>query len=149
MMKIGRSIDEFEVGMKREFSKVFTKKETKLMGDLIGDHNPFHYKGEFAKKSKFKKPIVHGFLVGGMICHFGGDIFPGPGYLAEKMEFKFLKPVFFGERIHAVGEVVAVDKENNRVSFEMNCFNQKGDKVLCGFVIGIPHQMEVQNQPAE
>ena len=145
-MKLGRSIDEFEVGMKREFSKVFTKEETEQMGDLIGDHNPFHYKGEFAKKTKFKKPIVHGLLVGGMICHFGGDIFPGPGYLAEKMKFDFLKPVFFGEEIRAVGEVVRVDKKNNRVTFEMKCFNRKKKKVLRGVVVGIPHQVEVQNK---
>ena len=41
-MKIGRTIQAYQVGMKVEFSRVFTQQETELMGDLTGDHNPFH-----------------------------------------------------------------------------------------------------------
>ncbi|MFX0073024.1 MAG: MaoC family dehydratase, partial [Candidatus Hermodarchaeota archaeon] len=96
-MIIGKSIKEFKIGMQADFSHTFTQKETELMADLIGDHNPFHYDCEFVKKTRFEKPIVHGLLVGGMISHFGGDLFPGPGCLAETIKFKFLKPVFFGD----------------------------------------------------
>ncbi len=142
-MKIGRTIDEFKVGMQREFSHTFTKEETENMANLIRDHNPYHFDGPFIKNTRFKRPIVHGMLVGGMICHFGGDIFPGPGYLAETMEFKFLKPVYFGETIHTIGVVTEVDRENGRVAFSMECFNEKGDKVLEGKVVGIPFQVEI------
>jgi 3-hydroxybutyryl-CoA dehydratase len=145
-MKVGRSIDEFKVGDKRTFKRTFTAEETHLMGELTGDHNPFHFDSEFVKQTKFKKPIVHGLLIGGMICHFGGDIFPGPGYLAEKMDFKFLKPVFFDEEITAVGTVTAVDKKRRRVVFAMECFNPKGEKVLEGTVTGIPHQVDVPEE---
>ncbi|MFX0102832.1 MAG: MaoC family dehydratase, partial [Candidatus Hodarchaeota archaeon] len=138
MKAIGRSISEFEVGMQREFKRRFIKEDTEFMAELIGDHNPFHFEGEFIKKTRFKEPIVHGMLIGGMICHFGGDIFPGPGYLAEEMKFKFLKPVYFGEEIRAVGTVVDVDTQNRRVKFSMDCFNEKGDKVFEGYVVGIP-----------
>lgn len=141
---LGRSIDEFSEGMTFEYSRKFTQKDTELMGDLIGDHNLFHYDGEFIRNTRFKKPIVHGLLVGGMICHFGGDIFPGPGYLAEEMDFKFIKPVFFGETIRAVGKVVRVDKIRKRVTFHMTCYNQKNEIVLEGNVIGIPFQVKVK-----
>ena len=94
-MIIGRTIDEYKIGMKAEFSHTFTQIETETMADLIADHNPFHYEGEFIRKTRFKRPIVHGLLVGGMISHFGGDLFPGPGCLAEEIAFKFLRPVFF------------------------------------------------------
>ena len=143
MVKIGRTIDEFKTGMQFTFKRKFTAGETRLMGELTGDHNPFHADSEFVKRTKFKKPIVHGLLVGGMICHFGGDIFPGPGYLAESMEFKFLKAVFFDEEITAVGSVTAVDIKRRRVTFGMDCFNQKGDKVLEATVVGIPFQVDV------
>ena len=142
-MRIGRSIDEFEVGQQVQFSKKFTADETHQMGELIGDHNPFHYEGEFIKGTKFKKPIAHGMLVGGMICHFGGDIFPGPGYLAEAMDFKFLKPVFFDQTIRAIGSVTKVDKKQKRVTFHMECFNENDDKVLEANVTGIPFLVEV------
>ena len=86
---IGRSIDEFEVGMQAKFSHTFTQKETEIIADLIGDHNPFHYEGEFIKKTRFKRPIVHGLLVGGMISHFGGDLFPVLVVLQKKLNLNF------------------------------------------------------------
>jgi 3-hydroxybutyryl-CoA dehydratase len=144
-MKIGRIIDEFEVGMQAEFSHTFTQKETETMAVLIGDHNPFHYNGEFIRKTRFKKPIVHGLLVGGMISHFGGDLFPGPCCLAETISFEFLKPVFFGETIRAVARITKVDKEQKRLAFSMSCFNEKGEKVVEGIAICIPYQIEVSD----
>lgn len=139
---IGRSIDEFEVGQKREFSRTFTREDTEKMGELIGDHNPFHYKGAFVENTRFKKPIVHGLLLGGMICHFGGDIFPGPGYLAEEMQFKFVKPVYFGDCIKAIGEVIKVEKDRRRVTFSMKCF-RSGEVVATGSVVGIPYEVKL------
>ena len=144
-MKVGRTIDEFEVGMQAEFSHTFTQRETETMANLIGDHNPFHYNGEFIRKTRFKKPIVHGLLVGGMISHFGGDLFPGPCCLAETISFEFLKPVFFGETIRAVARITKVDKEHKRLAFSMSCFNEKGEKVVEGIAICIPYQTEVSD----
>jgi len=144
-MKVGRTIDEFEVGMQAEFSHTFTQRETETMADLIGDHNPFHYNGEFIRKTRFKKPIVHGLLIGGMISHFGGDLFPGPCCLAETISFEFLKPVFFGETIRAVARITKVDKEQKRLAFSMSCFNEKGEKVVEGIAICIPYQIEVSD----
>ncbi|MHA1149816.1 MAG: MaoC family dehydratase [Promethearchaeota archaeon] len=144
-MKIGHTIEEFEVGMKAEFSHTFTKEETEVMADLIGDHNPFHYEGEFIQKTRFKKPIVHGLLVGGMISHFGGELFPGPGCLAEEIDLKFLKPVFFGDKIYAFCEITEVDKKNKRLTFKMECFNENNDKVVWARARCIPYQIEVGN----
>lgn len=139
---IGRTIDEFEVGQTREFSRTFTQEDTEMMGELTGDHNPFHYDGPFVQNTRFKKPIVHGLLLGGMICHFGGDIFPGPGYLAEEMNFKFLEPVYFGDKIKSIGTVTEVDKNRRRVTFSMECY--KDDTLVAtGVVIGIPYQVKV------
>ena len=59
------------------------------------------------------------------------------------MKFKFLKPVYFGEEIRAVGTVVDVDRENKRVKFSMDCFNEKNEKVFEGYVVGIPFQVEL------
>ena len=131
--------------MQAEFSHTFTQRETETMADLIGDHNPFHYNGEFIRKTRFKKPIVHGLLVGGMISHFGGNLFPGPCCLAETISFEFLKPVFFGETIRAVARITKVDKEQKRLAFSMSCFNEKGEKVVECIAICIPYQIEVSD----
>jgi 3-hydroxybutyryl-CoA dehydratase len=137
-MKISRSIDEYEVGMKNEFSRKFTHEETITMGNLIWDHNPFHMDAEFAKKIIYKKPIVHGLLVAGMISYFGADIFPGPGLLAKSMKFTFLKPVYVGEEIRAVAEIINVDREKEELTFSMKCYNEKEIIVLEGEAKAIP-----------
>ncbi|MBD3256279.1 MAG: enoyl-CoA hydratase [Candidatus Lokiarchaeota archaeon] len=142
-MIIGRTIEEYKVGMKAEFTHTFTQEETETMADLIGDHNPFHYECEFVKKTRFKKPIVHGLLVGGMISHFGGDLFPGPGCLAETISFKFVQPVYFGDVIRAVAEITEVDKVQNRLAFKMDCYNEKGERVVEGYATCIPYKIEV------
>jgi len=142
-MKLGRSIDEFKVGMRAEFSHTFTQKETEFMAELIGDHNFFHYDGEFIRNTHFKKPIVHGLLVAGMSCHFGGDIFPGPGCLAESMIFKYLKPVYFGDSVRAIAEIIMVDQENRRLTFSMKNYNKKGEKVLEGEITGLMFQVTI------
>jgi len=144
-MKIGRTIDEIKVGMRAEFSHTFTQKETEIMADLISDHNPFHYEGEFIRNTRFKQPIVHGLLVGGMISHFGGELFPGPGCLAEEISFKFLKPVYFGDTIRAIAEITSIEKEQNRLTFSMVCFNESNEKVCEGKAKGIPYQIEVKD----
>ena len=145
MPQVGRSIDEFEVGMQAEFSHTFTQEETESMAELIGDHNPFHYDGEFIRKTRFKRPIVHGLLVGGMISHFGGDLFPGPGCLAETINLKFLGPVYFGDTIHAVATITKVDKIQKRLAFSMICYNKEGEKVCVGEATCIPYQIEVND----
>jgi len=142
-MIIGREIDKFKVGMRAEFSHTFTKEETEAMAELIQDHNPFHYEGEFIQKTRFKRPIVHGLLVGGMISHFGGDLFPGPGCLAEEISFKFLKPVYFGDTIKAYCEIKVVDIEQKRLTFKMECYNANKEKVCEGIAICIPYKIEV------
>ena len=146
-MKVGRTIEEFAVGQKCEFSRKFTAKDVALMAELIGDHNPFHIAGEFATKSRFGAPIIHGWLVGGMICHFGGDLYPGPGCIAEKIELSFLKPVYFDETIRAVCTILDVNVKRRRIKFGMECFNEKGEKVVEGSAIGLPTQMEVTEMP--
>jgi 3-hydroxybutyryl-CoA dehydratase len=144
-MKIGRTIDEFKVGMRAEFSHTFTQKETEIMANLIGDHNPFHYDGEFIKNTRFERPIVHGLLVGGMISHFGGDLFPGPCCLAEEISFKFLKPVYFGDTIRAIAEITKIEKEQKRLTFSMVCINKSNEKVCEGKAKCIPYQIEVKD----
>ena len=140
-MKISRSMDEYKVGMKNEFSRKFTQEETITMGNLIWDHNPFHMDADFAKKTKYKKPIVHGLLVAGMISHFGADIFPGPGLLAKAMRFKFLKPVYAGEEVRAVAEVVKIDRDKDELSFTMKCYNEQGEMVLEAEADATPFEM--------
>ena len=53
------------VGSKTAIAKTFTAKEVKDFADITGDNNPIHVNPEYAKTTKFGKPIVHGILANG------------------------------------------------------------------------------------
>ena len=76
---------------------------------------------------------------------FGGDLFPGPGCLAEAISFKFLRPVFFGDTVHTIAIITEVDKKQKRLTFSMTCYNENGEAVCEGEAICIPYQIEVSD----
>lgn len=143
MPVIGRSIDEIEVGQTSTFTRSFSEDEVNQFADLSWDHNPYHMHEGFAKKGRFKRPIVHGLLVAGAFCHFGGDLFPGPAILATSARMEFIKPVFPGETITFKTEVTKVEREKGRIEYVTTAENGSGElvcKVVCS---GIPTAIEV------
>ncbi len=142
-MKSGRSIDEIQVGQKASFSRTFCEADVALFETVTWDFNPFHTNELFAKKSIFSRRIVHGLLTASMVTHFGGNLFPGPGFLATEMHFKFLAPVYIGDTITAHAEITEVNRERKRVKFQMRCFNEEGKEVLQAEVTGIPTSIDI------
>lgn len=105
--------------------RTFSREETESFGDLTRDYNPVHYDQEFARVSGYPGLICHGLLVGGMICEIGGQL----GWLATSMDFRYLKPVYFGDTITCRFEITSID-ENNRAEALAEFRNQNNDKVL-------------------
>ena len=103
----------------------FNREETESFGDLTRDYNPVHYDDEFARVSGYPELICHGLLIGGMICEIGGQL----AWLATSMDFRYLKPVFFGDTITCRFEITSLD-ERGRAQALAEFFNQAGEKVL-------------------
>ena len=62
-----------------------TSKDLRLFGDLVGDHNPVHFKdGEGA--------VVHGTLLLGLVSGLMATTLPGPGTVLTSLSSKFIKP---------------------------------------------------------
>lgn len=143
MAVIGRSIDEIEVGQRATYTRVFSEDEVREFASLSWDHNPHHTNVEFAKKTRFKRPIVHGVLVAAAFTHFGGDFFPGPAILATRAEMDFKKPVFAGETITFTAEVTEVDRKKGRIVYVTTAMNEQGEEVCRVKCYGIPTAHEV------
>ena len=103
----------------------FTKNETEAFGDLTRDYNPVHYDTRWTEAKGFGGLICHGLLVGGMICEFGGQV----GWLATKMVFDFMKPVYFGDTIQCRITLTRL-AEDGRAEAEAEFFNQHGVQVV-------------------
>lgn len=115
-----------------EFSRTFTRGDTEAFGDLTRDYNPVHYESRWAEAKGFDGLICHGMLVGSMICELGGQV----GWLATYMEFKYLKPVYFGDTITCRLTITGVgDRQHGTAQAEF--FNQHGQTVLSANLGGV------------
>ena len=70
-------------------------------------------------------------LIGAMV---GGAIFRllSPSSYPVKREFEMTAPVYPGDTVTIRAEIGAIDKENQRVTVEFECYNQNRELVLCG-----------------
>ena len=119
-----KAIQGLNVGDVFSFRRTFTEAETLAFGDLTRDYNPVHYDSRWAEGKGFKGLICHGLLVGSMICEFGGQV----GWLATGMEFKFLKPVCFGDTIRCTLTITRIG-QGGRAEAEASFTNQGGEQV--------------------
>jgi acyl dehydratase len=104
--------------------RTFSQAETLSFGDLTRDYNPVHYDSRWAGLKGFRSVICHGLLVGSMICEFGGQV----GWLATGMNFKFIKPVYFGDTVNCTLTITKIE-ENGRAEAEAFFSNQNGERV--------------------
>lgn len=138
----GLSIDELKIGDIGWIEKTISEHDVYTFAGLTGDFSWVHVNEERAKKGRFGQRIAHGMLTIGFISCVIGTQIPGPGTIYLTQDMKFLKPVFFGDTIHAEVEVIEIIKEKNKVKLKTTVANQQGDLVLTGEAYVIPPQSE-------
>lgn len=130
----------YQVGERAEFSKTISESDVYLFAGITGDMNPVHVNEVEASQSFAKKRIVHGALVSGMISTVIGMKLPGPGTVYMEQDSKFIRPVFLGDTIKAVVEVLEIMNARKGI-LKLNTIvtNQNDETVLTGFaVVKIP-----------
>lgn len=129
-------------------TRTLSEDETLAFGDLTRDYNPVHYEKRFARVKGFKGLICHGLLTGGMICEVGGQI----GWLASRMDFRFKRPVYFGDSITCCITITKLEP-NGKAEAMAVMTNQHGLEVLEaqleGFVPGRAEREILQAMQAE
>lgn len=124
-------MDELTIGQKFISSKKFDKEMVLAYAKLTGDYNPIHFDKEYALKTIFLKPIVHGPLVLTFVTTLFANQFPGIGtvYLSHNIEFR--APVFYDDEVTAVLEVIKINSKNH-IFMQTTCTNQNGVLILDG-----------------
>lgn len=102
-----------KVGATAELRYVFTQDAVNQFAVISGDNNPLHLNAEFARKSFFEKPLVHGILVSSLFsCIFGRSVH-GSIYISQTLSFR--KPVFVGMPIIASISILSSENKNKGV----------------------------------
>jgi len=129
-------------------SRTFTEQDSTAFADLSKDYNPVHFDHRFAKAKNFQGPICHGLLVASLLTEIGGQI----GWLASGMNFRFKKPVYFGDTIECSLTITELD-DPNRAEAQAVFKNQQDEIVieanLTGIIPGFPEKQVMEVMLAE
>lgn len=151
-MQAALSYEQLNIGDRwTSGSRTIAMEEIHLFAGLTGDNDPLHMDPEFAAKGPFGQPIAHGML--------GMSILIGLSSTAPRVRtsafvdirgWNFLKPVFPGDSVHVVTEIVDMKPHGRRhgeVHWYRQLINQKGEKVQDGILVTlIARQAPVANK---
>lgn len=132
------TFDELRLGDRwKSPARTMTEADIINFAGMTGDFNPLHIDHEFAKGTPWGKPIAHGLLGLSWVAGLGSNA-PRPNTVAlvAIREWEFLKPVFVGDTLHVITEVVgkqAKGRRAGRVTWKRSLVNQRGVVVQQGY----------------
>ena len=115
-----------KVGANYHQNVTFTQKFVSSFSKLSGDNNPIHVDHDYARKSGFEKPIVHGMAVGSVLSKIIGVDFPGAGSVYLKQSLDFRSPVFVDENYEFQLKVLSI--VGDRIFIQTRLYK---DEVIC------------------
>jgi 3-hydroxybutyryl-CoA dehydratase len=122
----------YNPGDEYKFERYISAEDVKRFAEVVGDLNPIHLDAEFAEKSFFKKRIVHGAFLAGLISKVLGMDFPGQGtvYISQNSIFK--RPVYVDTTVSVEVKITEVLAEKRRLVLDTNILNSEGKVCLAG-----------------
>ncbi len=132
--RIGKTIGELKVGDRAYFAKTIAESDIYQFASVTCDFNPAHVNEAYAADTYFEHRIAHGMLTVSLVSNVLGTQLPGPGTIFVSESVRFLAPVYIGDTVEAVVEVV----ERNRMTFSAWGVNQNDVKVLAAEGVVMP-----------
>jgi len=120
------------VGQKAQRSLKLTADHVEGYARISGDRNPLHFDEAFAKRTKFGRLVVQGGLTTGLLHALVATDLPGPGTVFLSQNWKFTAPVFIGDTITAVVEVLEVHASKPVCRLAVRVTRTDGETVLEG-----------------
>ncbi len=117
-------------------SKTLNDAHFLLFSGITGDVGRIHYDAEYAKQTKFGKPLAHGLLLASMTALGASDWKDKPqGFIFIEQGCKFLNPAVVGDTITPEFIVEKVWHEGHRTfcRIKTSVVNQRNEPLLEGF----------------
>ena len=125
------SPDDRPIGFKAIRTIQVTDKMVHQFAEMSGDFNPLHLDDNYASKTRFKKRIAHGMILGALVSRYLNETIGSGGiYLAQTM--KFTNPVFIDDLITFELEITKLHKTRGFGTVETTAKKQSGEIVLKG-----------------
>lgn len=124
------------MGDRMTFTKTVSESDINLFAGITGDFAPHHIDEAYASTTRFKGRIAHGILTVGIVSAAIARLV-SPGAVTKGHEFKFTAPVYIGDTVTAVAEVIAVDVPRRRVTLRTTAYNQRNELLLDGTTVQV------------
>jgi acyl dehydratase len=135
-------IKKMKIGEIRQYQRKISQQDVLMFGKITGDMNQAHFDLEYCKNTVFKKPIVHGMLIGSLFSTIFGTDYPGSGTIYCGQTLKFLKPIYPDTEILVKATIKEIIIEKNRVVFTTEIFNENQELCLTGEATLMPRKDE-------
>lgn len=124
--------EDIYVGMKETMTHQVTRSDIEKFVELTGDDNKLHVDNDFAAKTCFKKPVVHGMLGASFISTIIGTKLPGDGALWFSQTLDFLLPVRVNDELTIRTEVIKLNDSEHIIDLNTEILNQNRQIVTKG-----------------
>jgi len=139
-MTQGLFFEEFQLGQKLEtVGRTITETDVVNFAALSGDYNRIHTDAAYAAATPFGQRLAHGLCVSAIASGLmvRTNIMEGTVLAFREInEWKFSRPVFFGDTIHVQSEVVELKAlprlKGGAVTIKLDVVNQKGEVCQTG-----------------
>lgn len=124
--------ERIEVGDHASLEHVIAADDVSRFADLTGDRNPLHVDPEYARRTQFGRPVVHGMLSASFISTLIGMLLPGPGALWMSQTLNFTAPAFIGDVITVRGQVKQKMLAARLLVLDITVTKQDGQEIVNG-----------------
>jgi acyl dehydratase len=117
-------------------SRTLTDAHFLLFSGITGDVHPIHYDVEYARRTRFGKPVAHGLLLASLTA-LGASTARGQldGFVIAEQGCQYLKPAVIGDTLQPrlILERIWEDSHRKFYRFRTLLLNQHGETILEGF----------------
>ena len=129
-----KKVESVPMGARSYYAKTITEGDVVLYSGITGDFNALSINQEFASSTPWKKRVVPNMLVATYTWPVSTELV-SPGAVTISQSAKFLKPVYIGDTITVVGEVVEKIMEKKIIIVQTRCYNQNDELVMDGSAV--------------
>lgn len=120
-------------------SRVISLEDINQFAELTGDRDRLHVDPDFAARGPFGKPVAHGMLGMSILAGLSSTApFVRTAALVDIRSWSFLKPLFPGDSVHVITEIVDLvphGRRHGEVHWFRQLINQKGERVQEGVLV--------------
>ncbi len=133
-----RYFEDFTVGDRfKSPSRTLTDAHFLFFAGLTGDNHPLHYDVEYAKTTRFGRPLAHGLLLASLTAVGAstlGPIIEDSIVAFVEQTTRFRAPAFVGDTLSPEHEVVGLERRRSAglLTLRVGLRNQRGETVLEG-----------------